>query len=379
MPMIYRNLIGKNHCSSGLIGMSDAGSGKQVKESKSSERKNTQMSLIFHLIFLCSVLLFYSCNNHEKYDFESSDEALNEYDNLYKTVRSQETCNAEQLASFINLWYECSDTVYKFIQKDPSFTAHAGLTMRFDSITDSIRTRLMELADNFTLSDVAYVKLHTSIYGQDKELDSLKRHATVFFSSLDSIPVYTGNIRDLLADYSEFLLSYKLHGVHSEDALLRFIRMEDFFFRSFLASIDECSALGMADITDMTANICDSIYKEASNGKIKADETITYMSMRTGRRLLLNAKVCHEKLKRGIVGFAICQCLLVDDVTTLSLDRCPCHNNADTGTDSAYDGYGKGLSGYHFQIRQQTLNRSGCDHKNTESANSIIHINHLII
>ena len=159
----------------------------------------------------------------------------------------------------------------------------------------------MELADNFTLSDVAYVKLHTSIYGQDKELDSLKRQATVFFSSLDSIPVYTRNIRDLLADYSKFLLSYKLHGVHSEDALLRFIRMEDFFFRSFLASIDECSALGMADITDMTANICDSIYKEASYGKIKADETITYMSMRTGRRLLLNAKVCHEKLKRGMV------------------------------------------------------------------------------
>ena len=299
--MEYRNLIGRRQLYRSFISTSEISFGNQVKESKSSERKNTQMSLIFHLIFLCSVLLFYSCNNHEKYDFESSDEALNEYDNLYKTVRSQETCNAEQLASFINLWYECSDTVYKFIQKDPSFTAHAGLTMRFDSITDSIRTRLMELADNFTLSDVAYVKLHTSIYGQDKELDSLKRHATVFFSSLDSIPVYTGNIRDLLADYSEFLLSYKLHGVHSEDALLRFIRMEDFFFRSFLASIDECSALGMADITDMTANICDSIYKEASYGKIKADETITYMSMRTGRRLLLNAKVCHEKLKRGIV------------------------------------------------------------------------------
>lgn len=301
MPMIYRNLIGQNHCSSGLFGMSDAGSGKQVKESKSSERKNTQMSLIFHLIFLCSIFLFYSCNNHEKYDFDSSGEALNEYGNLYKTISVQDICNAEQLASFINLWYEYSDTVYKFIQKDPSFTAHAGLTMRFDSITDSIRTRLMELADNFTLSDVAYVKLHTSIYGQDKELDSLKRQATVFFSSLDSIPVYTGNVRELLADYSKFLTAVKLRGVHSEDELLRFVRMEDFFFRGFLASIDECSALGMADITDMTTNICDSIYKEASNGKIKADETITYMSMRTGRRLLLNAKVCHEKLKRGIV------------------------------------------------------------------------------
>ena len=60
MPMIYRNLIGQNHCNSGLIGMSDAGSGKQVKESKSSERKNTQMSLIFHLIFYA----LYSCFTH---------------------------------------------------------------------------------------------------------------------------------------------------------------------------------------------------------------------------------------------------------------------------------------------------------------------------
>ena len=36
---------------------------------------------------------------------------------------------------------------------------------------------------------------------------------------------------------------------------------------AFLLPLTECSALGMADITDMTANICDSIYKEASNGK----------------------------------------------------------------------------------------------------------------
>ena len=105
MPMIYRNLIGQNHCSSGLIGMSDAGSGKQVKESKSSERKNTQMSLIFHLIFLCSIFLFYSCNNHEKYDFDSSGEALNEYGNLYKTISVQDICNyGAQNETYIEGW-----------------------------------------------------------------------------------------------------------------------------------------------------------------------------------------------------------------------------------------------------------------------------------
>lgn len=116
MPMEYRNLIGRRQLYRSFISTSEISFGNQVKESKSSERKNTQMSLIFHLIFLCSIFLFYSCNNHEKYDFDSSDEALNEYGNLYKTISVQDICNAEQLASFINLWYEYSDTVYKFIQ-----------------------------------------------------------------------------------------------------------------------------------------------------------------------------------------------------------------------------------------------------------------------
>lgn len=61
MPMIYRNLIGQNHCSSGLIGMSDAGSGKQVKESKSSERKKYSnefnLSLDFFMLYILVLLM----------------------------------------------------------------------------------------------------------------------------------------------------------------------------------------------------------------------------------------------------------------------------------------------------------------------------------
>lgn len=60
MPMIYRNLIGKNHCSSGLIGMSDAGSGKQVKESKSSEKKYSNefnLSLDFFMLYILVLLM----------------------------------------------------------------------------------------------------------------------------------------------------------------------------------------------------------------------------------------------------------------------------------------------------------------------------------
>ena len=58
--MIYRNLIGQNHCSSGLIGMSDAGSGKQVKESKSSEKKYSNefnISLDFFMLYILVLLM----------------------------------------------------------------------------------------------------------------------------------------------------------------------------------------------------------------------------------------------------------------------------------------------------------------------------------
>lgn len=61
MPMIYRNLIGQNHCNSGLIGMSDAGSGKQVKESKSSEIKKYSnefnLSLDFFMLYTLVLLM----------------------------------------------------------------------------------------------------------------------------------------------------------------------------------------------------------------------------------------------------------------------------------------------------------------------------------
>lgn len=77
MPMKYSIISQCLHYQRCLCNPSESGLRSEMKESKASERKNTQMSLIFHLIFLCSVLLFYSCNNHEKYDFESSDEALN--------------------------------------------------------------------------------------------------------------------------------------------------------------------------------------------------------------------------------------------------------------------------------------------------------------
>lgn len=79
---------------------------------------------------------------------------------------------------------------------------------------------------------------------------------------------------------------------------------EDRHFRTFLANIDECSSMGMTEITNNTADICSNIYKAASEGILPTSETLVLMSMRTDRRLILNAQVCHDVLKRGKIKSA---------------------------------------------------------------------------
>ena len=76
------------------------------------------------------------------------------------------------------------------IRKNPTFNAHSGLSMKYDLISDSIRTELLGMTDHCTLSDVAYVKLNTSLYNGNKELGSQKENATKFFDSLDKSPAY---------------------------------------------------------------------------------------------------------------------------------------------------------------------------------------------
>lgn len=246
-----------------------------------------------------------SCSGSRQYDFKSSEDALKQYQAFFQTIKGHSDSDSEQLAGFINQWREYGDTVLNYIRKDPSFNAHSGLSMKYDLISDSIRTELLAMTGNCTLSDVAYVKLHTSLYKDNKELGSLKENAIKFFATLDQSPAYDLEVRRALANYSKFLLSTKSHGIKSRKELVAFLHEEDRHFRTFLAHIDECSSIGMTEITNHTADICSAIYKSASRNKLPASETLVLMSMRTDRRLILNAQVCRDALKRGKIRDAI--------------------------------------------------------------------------
>ena len=297
--MKYRIIPHCSHYQRCLCNTSASGLRNEMKESKASERKNTHASLIFRLLFLCTLFISSSCSTDNQYDFESSDDALKEYNNFFHSIQEKPVVDSKQMAAYINQWQELSDTVLHFIEKDPSFNTHAGLSMMFAENTDSIRTALLRLADNCTLSDVAYVKLNTSKYAAVTDLDTIKHTARSFYSNLDKNTEYNKDVREILADYSKFLSQINKNGIRSKKELLDYITEEDRHFRSFLTNLDECSAMNMTHITNYTTDICTGIYANTSRKTIPADELLVYMSMRTNRRLILNAKVCHETLKRG--------------------------------------------------------------------------------
>ena len=297
--MKYRIIPHCFHYQRCLCNPSASGLKSEMKESKASERKKTHKSLIFHLLFLCTLFISSSCSTGTQYDFESSEDALRKYNSFFHSIQEQQVVNSEQMAAYINQWQELSDTVLHYIEKDPAFTAHAGLSMVFAENTDSIRTALLRLADKCTLSDVAYVKLHTSKYAEESGLDSLKQAAGNFYSSLDKNPIYNKDVHEILADYSKYLSEVNRMGIHSKKEFLNYIANEDRHFRSFLAHLDKCSSMNMTGITNLTTDICTNVYSNASKKIISAEEALVYMSMRTNRRLILNAKICHEVLKRG--------------------------------------------------------------------------------
>ena len=258
------------------------------------------MSLIFHLFFLCLILSMTSCSGKSDYQFKDSADALKQYRDFHHSIAEENHANAERLSDFICQWQELSDTVFNYIKKDPAFTAHTYLSLSFQETSDSVRIELLRLASGCSLSDVAHVKLHTSPYRDDTELDNTKKKAATFFSALDKQPIYNrGNAREKITLYRNFLAATKEHGINNQKELLSFLETEDRHFRTFLSNIGDYTDVGLEDVTKMTESICADIFHAASEKRLASEDAIVYMGMRTCRRLLLNAQVCNNLIKAG--------------------------------------------------------------------------------
>lgn len=199
-----------------------------------------------------------------EYDFQTPQQAIGEYRSFLHSLLPQKEADATTLAKEICSWQELSDTIYNSIQQDPSFTEHFSLPLEFQLITDSVRSEFIRLSENCSLRDVAYVKLHTYPFRRDSALNGVKQEAASFFDSMDKQPAATfANAHDFMKSYQSFLESTQASGISTKSEFLVFLQQEDLLFRTFLLHLDECSDVGASAITQLTAEISASIWKDS--------------------------------------------------------------------------------------------------------------------
>ena len=272
----------------------------QMKRNQASERKHTLTSRFFHLLRLCTCVMAACSSEKSRYDFKNSQDAIHAYQDYVHAVLDMNGCSVSELTDFVCGWQELSDTVYRYISKDSAFTAHVSLSMDFQVTTDSMRTELLRLAGAHTWSmkDVAFLKLNTSPYRKDKELQSVKDKATAFYAALDRKGIQSkGDSKKMIREYIRFLVETRKQGIGNQEQMLAFIEKEDICFRSFLSHIAEYSDFDMTGITKTTEAVCAEIFRSASSRDIPSEDALVYMSMRTNRRLLQNAKVCADLIR----------------------------------------------------------------------------------
>ena len=279
--------------------------GKQMKQMKTSERKHTPLSIILHLFFLCSFFCYSCDDSHNKLNFKTTDKALEVYREEFKKIKELDIRSAAQLSAVVNEWKQLSDTVFNFIQKDPSYNAHVGLSLEFIEVTDSIKSYIMQIGDQrkWSLKDLAVLKLNTPMLHSSKTFKDAVNDTRSFYQTLDTVQCQVYNSTEqFMSSYVNFLRFYSGHTFNEENDLKLFIKEEDVYFRYFLNNLNQVLANDLTEVTHYTEVVCKNIFKAANDDKIKDETTLAYMAMRTNRRVLENARICSVLIDRKTLG-----------------------------------------------------------------------------
>lgn len=264
----------------------------------------TVATVVMVVCLVVSVVLGIRSCSGSNYNFSSKEEAISCYRGYLSEIRKTDVLDTKKCSSEINRWLEVRDTVIHYLVKDSTFTMESKAYVELENITDSVRMEFIRLSETWkcTFSDVISIKESTSPFKSDKEILDAVQGATPFFVRLDSVNIHDVSKDEAIDEYRLFLVKWARNGIITDGDMLKFIADEDIYFRTFLAHLYELEDDHISDITHMTEDICTRIFREARKGKINPKTALTYMSMRTVRRLLQNSTVCvndikHKKMK----------------------------------------------------------------------------------
>ena len=245
-------------------------------------------SVTVRFAVLAVILVCTSCGNgKQSLSYKTSEEAVNAYNAYLSDVRNKKDLTSDKLVAEVARWRETRDSVVSCLRRDTMPTLQ-----EFCRIV---------LGKSRTYKDVLRLKEVASPYMQDEDLQKAKVDAQPFFASLDSTAIHSMAFPKLLERYKKFLIQVQTKGIHNKSDLLNFISEEDVFFRSFLSHLNETDKQNMQDIIQDTERCCLQVFRSANRKELSYRDALVYMTMRTNRRLVLNASQCIDDVKNGKV------------------------------------------------------------------------------
>lgn len=260
------------------------------------------------LVLICSISLgIRSCSGSELYDFRTSSQAIGCYRDYLTTLKRTQKTNGELFCQEVNRWHEIRDTITAFLANDTTMTRESALAASFYDINDSIRYEFLRLAETWKCSfnDLIRIKEGTTPFRDDTEIIDASQKASRFFLDLDTVKIAASKKQEAIYKYRIMLSEIEKEGINTSGDLMKFLIQEDVCFRSFLTHLYELDGDNISDITESTERICQQIFINARDGKLDKKQVVTFMSMRTVRRLLQNSTVCvkdiaHRKMRSEV-------------------------------------------------------------------------------
>lgn len=250
---------------------------------------------------MCTVFILYSCDGGDKSQgFKTSTEACSIYGEYLHDLSKCDSLSLEETLVRIKQWQVLRDSVYHCIAIDTTARNHGECHSEAENITNDIKNELFRLSDLHVVSFTDLIRFNKGCLPgyRYSELIQYKSDVENFFNQLDSVnPPHLSSDR-LIKEYRAFLVHSQEEGFSSPATLFSFFRNEDLYFRGFLACLDDFEDLDMTDISRLTEKCCYDILKLSDSDHAELNELKCLMIMRTSRRLLQNAQVCLDNLKK---------------------------------------------------------------------------------
>ena len=255
---------------------------------------------------VCTLLCTSCSTTNGNASYKTSEEAVNAYATFLSTVKAKDNVSSSDLTALAKDWRTTHDSVTACLMRDTTMAIHGDWSRAYQTVHDSMRREFQRivLSRPRTFADVVNLKATLSAYAEDEDLDAAKKAAMPFFASLDSVPIYKGGTNWSSLAYERMLDKTIASGFHSQADLLAFVRNEDVHFRTFLSHLSETENIAMGNITRKTERCCMLVFQAANRKELSHKDALVYLTMRTNRRLILNAQTCITDIKRGKIKSA---------------------------------------------------------------------------